>query len=313
MIDIAITGGSGFIGKHLLDALTLTQDCEIRVLTRASLNIKQEKGNVSFIEGNLLIPESLDALLEPGGTVINLAYLAGSSRQANIKAMENLADACARMKIKRLIHCSTAVVVGRVKEAWVDENTSCNPISEYEKTKLEIEKVFLEKSHGVFEVSILRPTAVFGQGGKNLIKMASELRSGNALINYTKSCLYYRRSMNLVCVENVVAALKFLLFSDSKIDREVFIVSEDDSHINNYHEIEVRFRKAFGDKAHIRSYPLPLNILMVLLFLSNKSIINPAVRYSDKKIAAFGFAKPESLELRITDFVNCWAKQELIA
>jgi hypothetical protein len=42
---------------------------------------------------------------------------------------------------------------------------------EYEKNKLKIEQVFLDISLGKFEMTILRPTAVFGDGGKNLVKL----------------------------------------------------------------------------------------------------------------------------------------------
>ncbi len=136
---IAVIGASGFVGKHLLAALAGRREFEVRVLTRAKKIELQNEPHVSFFEGDLLKPETLDVMFESGCTVINLAYLASGSKQDNLEAMTNLAEACARKNVKRLIHCSTAVVAGATTEDWVDENTLCNPATEYEKIKLEKE------------------------------------------------------------------------------------------------------------------------------------------------------------------------------
>ena len=73
--------------------------------------------------------------------------------------------------IKRLIHCSTAVVAGRVNDNIVTEQTECNPRTEYEKTKYQIEQILTQKARNHFPLTILRPTAVFGENGKNLLKL----------------------------------------------------------------------------------------------------------------------------------------------
>lgn len=292
---VVVIGASGFIGEHLLNSLAEREDIELRVLVHR--NRAKNHTNINFIEGDLMNPDSLDALLSKNCTVINLAYLA----QDNLDAMANLTMACVTNQVKRLIHCSTAVVAGRAGENWVTEDTPCIPVSEYEQTKLKMEAVLLEAAIGKFEVSILRPTAVFGPGGKNLLKLANELMTGNMWINYVRSCLFNRRSMNLVCVENVVAALRFLLESEN-IDREVFIISDDDSQINNYRDIENRLLVNF-----MKSYPFPRVfvpefLLGSLLRFVGKSNTNPSIKYSDQKLAALGFKKPQNLEAAIDEF-----------
>lgn len=309
MIDkiscVSIIGASGFIGKHLLAALTERRNSEIRVLVHSKDNEIHTQHYVSLIEGDLLKPETLEPLFEPGCTVINLAYLASRSGRDNLNAMANLADVCARKRVKRLIHCSTAVVVGRVSESLIDENTLCNPVSEYEKIKLIIEKILFEKALGEFEISILRPSAVFGPGGQNLLKLANELTSNKPWINYLKSSLFDRRSMNLVCVQNVVAALTFLLDADKSINREIFIISDDDSPFNNYQDIENRLIMQLGMKAYpLPKIPIPHFFLALLLFLAGKSSTNPSVKYSDRKLASFGFKKPQSIENGVEAFAK---------
>lgn len=298
---VVVIGASGFIGEHLVNALAERKGIEVRVLVHR--NRTKNHNNINFIEGDLLKPGSLDTLLSTNCTVINLAYLA----QDNLDAMANLAMACTKNQVKRLIHCSTAVVAGRARSDWVTEDTPCSPVSEYEQTKLQMEEFLLEAAFGKFEVSILRPTAVFGPGGKNLIKLADELMTGNMWINYVRSCLFNRRSMNLVCVENVVAALVFLLDA-KKIDREIFIISDDDSLINNYRDIENRLLANFG-----KTYPLPRVFvpeifLGALLRLAGKSNTNPSIKYSDQKLAALGFKKPQNLEAAIDRFA-AWCNE----
>lgn len=304
MTTLVIIGASGFIGKHLISVLAGRMDIEIRVLVHR--NRARHDENISFIEGDLLKPDSLDLLLKKNCTVINLAYLA----QDNIKAIENLATACAKNKVGRVIHCSTAVVAGRTKNNWVTEDTLCTPISEYEQTKLRMEAVLLERALGKFDVSILRPTAVFGQEGKNLLKLANELMLENSWVNYVRSCLFNRRRMNLVCVENVVAALIFLIDAVN-IDQEVFIISDDDSLANNYRDIENRLLTKFGKSYLIPRIYIPEFILSGLLSLAGKSNINPSIKYSDKKLVALGFNKPQNLEMAIDYFAACYKKTML--
>lgn len=307
---IAVIGASGFVGKHLVAFLSARKNVEIRVLVHHRKLRAGDKPNIVFIEGNLLEPETLIPLFESGCTVINLAYLTSHRFQDNIDAMANLAEACAARKVKRLIHCSTAVVAGNTPENVIAETTLCSPASEYQRSKLAVETVLLARAQGRFELSILRPSAIFGPEGRNLIKLADELCAGNKLKSYAKSCLFGRRSMNLVCVENVVAALMFLLDADSKIDREVFIISDDDAPINNYQDIEKRLIKNLEiEPIQFPVVRLPMLLLAAILRLAKKPQFNPVVKYSDQKLTKLGFKKPMKLETGIDAFSR-WYKNK---
>ena len=239
MSVIAITGATGFIGEHLLDQLVYQGGFELRVLVHEKTSTKILNGHkIRTIEGDLQNFETLKGLIVPGCTVINLVYLKECSKQENLSAITNLAEACVKAKINRLIHCSTASVVGMVPNETIDENTTCNPGNEYEDNKLAVEKLLLEKYGELFEVVILRPTAVFGAGGLNLMKLANDLYGGSRFVNFMKSCLFGSRTMNLVCVENVVSAIVFLIISSKSFDNEVFITSDDKFSKNNYRYVE---------------------------------------------------------------------------
>ena len=300
---VVVIGASGFIGEHLLNVLSERCGIEVRVLVHSRR--AKNHTNINYIEGDLLEPDSLDGLLVENCTVFNLAYLA----QNNLEATINLAMACSKNKIRRLIHCSTAVVTGNIKNNVVNESTPCFPVLEYEKTKLRIEEILLYASIDKFEVTILRPTAVFGPGGKNLLKLANELISVSPWINYIRSCVLGRRSMNLVCIENVVAALLFLMDAE-KIDHEVFIISDDDSVINNYRDIENILLKYFKKSYYLPRVYVPEIVLSGLFKLVGKLNSKPFVKYSDQKLAAFGFKKHQSLDAGIVAFA-LWYKLQL--
>ena len=300
LTTVAVIGASGFIGEHLLNALAERTDIELRVLVHRK-KAKTHAG-INFIEGDLLQPDSLDALLSKDCMVINLAYLA----QNNLEAMDNLASVCVKNQVSRLIHCSTAVVDGRSENDWVTEGTPCVTTSDYEKTKLQIESLLCGAALGKFAITILRPTAVFGPGGKNLIKLANELMNGNQWANYVRSSLFNRRSLNLVAVENVIAALEFLLVAEN-VDREVFIISDDDSPENNYRDIENRLLASFGISYLVPRVSMPKWSLKVLLRVAGKANINPSKKYSDRKLAELGFKKPQGLEAAVDKF-SSWYK-----
>ena len=172
---IALTGASGFLGSHLLDILRHRKDTQIRVLIPKNEVLQMsDRHNILVIEGDLLEPSTLEGFVERGSTVVNLAYLWDQTKEKNIEAMSNLVRACATGGIKRLIHCSTAVVAGRTSDEVVNESTICNPLNDYEKNKLEVERYILRASKDIFEIAILRPTAIFGPGGKNLLKLAEK-------------------------------------------------------------------------------------------------------------------------------------------
>jgi len=311
---IAITGASSFIGHHLIRALPSLADVETRFLIHKSRPKELKEGEgIKLIRGNLLQRDSTRALFANDCTVINLAYLHGLPARENLTAMNNLVDNCIEARIQRLVHCSTAVVVGSTRDDIVTEKTRCEPISEYETTKLQIEELLKEKARGLFELAILRPTAVFGPGSKNLLKLAGDLTAGSGFLNYLKSCLYGSRRMNLVYVDTVVSALLFLAFTAQEMNGDTFIISDDEYPINNYRDIETYLIKEFGCVDYpVPRIPLPPFLLSRMLRLAGRSNFNPNRVYRSEKIRSLGFQKTTSFETGLSSFAE-WYKQEYLS
>jgi nucleoside-diphosphate-sugar epimerase len=307
---VAITGASSFIGTHLLERLSLCSDLYLRLLVNRNLNVSlQESNNVSITQGNLLDSETLNGFVETGCIVINLAYLSGRPPDENFAAINNLVEACSKAKIRRLIHCSTALVSGRVSAIRVTENTPNKPLQEYEITKSGIEKIMLEKSDGLFETVILRPTSVFGKGGRNLVQLMDSLLYGNQIVNYLKSCIYQFRRMNLIYIENVASAIEFFIRTDRNINGEIFIISDDEDPSNNYRDIEKYLMKWMGCKAYpFAPVSVPFPILRFLLRLAGRTNDNPALVYDCGKILSLGFKKPLSFKEGLSRFYDWYIK-----
>lgn len=314
MQTIAITGASGFIGKRLVLDLACTGNYEIRVLSRnRELAETLFPATVKIVEGSLHDEAAMAELLKPGCTVINLAYQWNGGRSRNLAATDNLVAACRNFSVARLIHCSTAAVTGRVRDNLITEETKCNPVQEYGRTKLEIEQVMLSAAEQkYFDVAILRPTAVFGIESKSLKKLSSDLREGSQWINYFKSCLFSERRMNLVHVDNVVAAIIFLIQQVNPIGGQVFIVSDDDDDKNNFAYVERFLMDAFGlDGYSLPRLALPPLLLSILLSIRGRNNVNPFCNYDSGKLLSLGFERPVSLEDGLAAYAEWYCASQL--
>lgn len=313
---IAVVGASGYIGKYLVAELAQKKGCRVRVLSRA---LPGKTGGVAWptgvevIQGDLRDPESLQGFLEADCAVINLAYLWGAGEVANLDITRNLLNACKLVRVRRLIHCSTAAVTGRAADDRVTEKTECRPITEYGITKLKLEQVIVSTAKVDFDTIILRPTSVFGPDGEPLRRLANDLVGGNHFLNYLKSCLFGFRRMNLVHIANVVSAMLFLTRREENINGEIFIVSDDDATANNFLEVERTLMSAL----HCRSYafpriPLPLNLLGLLLRLLGRNNINPKCNYSQAKLESLGFKSPVVYEDGLKEYADWYRSKYLI-
>src|SRR5688572_9707123 len=201
---LAITGASGFVGRALLASLPAGRYAELRLLVHRAPPARSPEGTrVTTVAGDLLDPASVRALLVPGCTVIHLAQLAKPHPvDDNVAAARILLTACRDAGVARLVHCSTAVVAGDVPDDVITEDTPCRPATDYERAKYRIEQELREGAAGSHEIAILRPTVVFGPGGRNLMSQARRIARQSTVTNLAYSALQGRRRMNLVSVRS---------------------------------------------------------------------------------------------------------------
>ena len=163
---IAIFGGGGFIGKHLMRQLT-KMDYRVKVATRnpylkGYLKPLGNPGQIELFKTNIFNPEDVKQVLKNCDLAINLVGILYETRkqkfsQVHAEFPHLLANLCNENRIKNLVHISAlGVKKGR--------------ISKYMKSKLEGE----QNIQNLFKPSvILRPSLIFGPSDKFFNSFAS--------------------------------------------------------------------------------------------------------------------------------------------
>lgn len=204
---VGITGGSGFIGKTLVEKHIANGD-DVRILTRyASTKFKHNRINMYY--GDLT--GSVDKLASFVENVDVLYHCAGETRDENkmyethLIGTKNLCEA-AKNKIGHWVQLSSVGVYGPQSDGVITEKTLENPVGVYELTKLMSDQIVMDyTSNNAFTSTILRPSNIYGSTMKNqsifqLIKMIDM-----GLFFFVKDA--ERASANYIHVDNVVEAL----------------------------------------------------------------------------------------------------------
>lgn len=307
---ILVTGATGFIGKHLLSQLHNSGDGPIRALSRKEQPSLSQNNPIEYMLGDISDPNSLESFVEPDATLINLAHANTASVQDAIETTRKLVEKCAECGIKRFIHCSSISVYGRVK-GLVDEKTMCAPHGEYGAVKYAIEQTLLAYAPRHFELVILRPTEVFGEGGLGLTALTSSLISQNSAVNYIRSSVYGKRRMHLVPVNTVVDTIQFFVNDPRKYDEDIFIISADENPANNFRTVEQLILAQLEHPDYpLPPLPFPKVFLNSLLMASGRATVDSEVLYSSQKLRDSGFVNRHGLEDEIKRFVNNFNKAE---
>ena len=202
---VAVTGGSGFIGRRLVDA-HVAQGDDVRVLTR-NRGRAEASPAVEVFEGDLLDRASLEPFVREVDVLYHCAAEIKDERlmhQVNVRGTESLLEV-AQGRVRRWVQLSSVGAYGRRRHGIVTEETPERPRDTYETTKtLADARVRQALSSGAFEVVLLRPSIVFGEGMPNqsLYALFSMIRRGWFFFVGKPGA-----SANYVHVDDVVRAL----------------------------------------------------------------------------------------------------------
>lgn len=166
-MNVLVTGGSGFIGSHIIDKL-LEQGYTVRVFDER----KPLREEVEWFKGNLLNERDILDACKDIEFVFHLAAVADVNialshpalcLQVNEIGTMNLLNAASAMEIERAILASTTWVYGKT-EGIADENTPIPPPDHiYTKTKIGQEHLFIAwQKHSELPYTILRYDIPYG-------------------------------------------------------------------------------------------------------------------------------------------------------
>src|SRR5258705_8254759 len=156
---VLVTGGTGFVGSHLVDALC-QQNVQVRVLARKTSDRTRLQQGVEVIEGDLQDEAALQRAVHSVELIFHLAAAtrARSERgyvEANAEGTRRLINAIQTVqpKVRRLVYLSSLAAVGPAHDGKpVQREDLPHPITAYGRSKLAGEQFCL---HAVQDLEVL--------------------------------------------------------------------------------------------------------------------------------------------------------------
>jgi len=222
MGKVTVTGGAGFIGSHLVEAL-LTEGMQVTVLDNLSTgkkeNLRRVLREIEFVQGDLMDFETVVRCLRGRDVVYHLGALPSVPRsladpwnthQVNVSGTLRVLMASRDCRVQRMILASSSSVYGKDHVLPLKEDMLLAPLSPYAASKASCEcyASAFAQSHGLYTVS-LRFFNVFGprqdpasQYSAVIPKFIRNAMSGDAVEIYGDGT----QSRDFTYVENVVDA-----------------------------------------------------------------------------------------------------------
>ncbi len=175
MTKVLVTGGAGFIGSHIVEAL-LKQGYSLRVLDNFSsgkeANLAPVIDKIELIRGDIRdkdtcfqASQGIDSVLHQAAlrSVPKSLLYPGDYNEVNIQGTLNMLEAARENRIKSFVFASSSSIYGEARRFPEKEDDPVSPVSPYALTKLTGEyycRIFYE-NYGLHTVS-LRYFNVFG-------------------------------------------------------------------------------------------------------------------------------------------------------
>lgn len=176
---VLVTGAEGFIGSALVDMLV---DAGAEVRAFVHYKPYAEKGNlarylvpgspVEMVAGDVRDAGRVMDAVAGCDTVFHLAALIGipysydspgAYVQTNVVGTENIAEACRRYEVRRMVHTSTSEVYGTALTAPIGEDHPLQPQSPYSASKIGADMMALSHRHAFgLPVTVVRPFNTYG-------------------------------------------------------------------------------------------------------------------------------------------------------
>jgi nucleoside-diphosphate-sugar epimerase len=241
-----ISGGTGFIGSHLADAL-FRAGYKVSILVRPTSSRKWIKDKpYARLEVDYYNVDHLDRAMKGVTHVFHVAGVitANDEREyfrGNWGLTHNMVLAAQRHagQIERFVHVSSLAAVGPAKNGTpVDEKTECHPVSEYGRTKLLAEKEVLGMKDKV-PVTIVRPPIVYGPRDTGMLVIYKMVKQG--IVPRVGA----KRRLSLLSVYDLCNAI-VKLASDKAAAGETYFVT--DERVYSFDEIVQAAAKPMNQK-----------------------------------------------------------------
>jgi UDP-glucose 4-epimerase len=256
---LALTGGTGFIGQHLLRALT-RRGYQVRVLLRRPTMLPADC--TSAVIGDIARPQNMASALADVDAVIHSAGLSVAAsgrpeddyRVLNVEATIGLARSAQRAGVRRFVFISSMrAQAGSTDPRPLTEEMEPRPTDLFGRSKLAAEQALA--TVGIDWVA-LRLATVYGPGVTG--NMAQLIRLARSPLPLPFGALTARRS--LLSLDNLAAAVDCVLKADGPLRR--VLVAADPQPLT-VAEMIAAMRRGLGRRPGV--VPVPPRMLAALL------------------------------------------------
>ncbi|WP_029029528.1 NAD-dependent epimerase/dehydratase family protein [Salinarimonas rosea] len=222
---VALTGATGFVGRHLLSDLR-AHGYRVRLLLRRPTEGAPDAD--SAVIGDLARPMNMSRALDGVDAIVHSAGIAHAMsgrpeddyRTVNTEATIALARAAERSGVRRFVFLSSVrAQTGPCADGVVDEGRAPAPTDAYGRSKLAAEDGLTGLG---LDWAALRPVLVYGPGVKG--NMASLVRLATTPWPLPLGGLRGRRS--LLALENLAEAVRIVIAADGRLCRP-YLVADD--------------------------------------------------------------------------------------
>ncbi len=255
--NIAVIGGSGFIGTRLVERL-LAAGHTVKIIDKADSETYPQlrlAGDVRSVDDLVRTCEGCDVIYNLAAEHKDDVRPLSLYDDVNVQGARNVCIAAEKLGIYEIIFTSTVAIYG-FSEQELDEEADNNFINDYGRTKYEAEQVYLEwAAKGSSRLlRMVRPTAVFGEKNRgNVYNLIQQLGKKHFVMvgdgTNRKSIAY---------VGNISACLEFMLTLQG---RQVEIFNYADKPDLQMNELVPLVRDVFGYGAN-----LPIHLPMWVIY-----------------------------------------------
>ena len=292
-----VTGGTGFIGSHLVELL-LSKGYTVRCMVRKTSDLVWLKGlNVELAYGDLFDDEALKKAV---GGVDYVYHSAGLTKaktkeeyyRGNTTGTVNLLNAAMKHGpgLKRFVFVSSQAAAGpSPSRTPITEEVAPEPITTYGKSKWEAEKECLKVGNAL-PITIVRPPVVYGPRDKDVLELFNTLNKGLQPI-----VGFHEKLVSLIHVKDLVRGFVMAAESNNSRGKTYFISS---TALYGWKEIGDTIKKMLGRRVLRVRLPEPL-VYVVATFAEGLALLN-------SKPALINFEKARDM---VQDYWTCDASR----
>lgn len=164
---VLITGGAGFLGRHLADRLRL-EGALVRLLDRDAPPAWAAEGGIEYIPGDVRNPTVVAAALRDVDTVVHAAFASAREpldtiRAVNVDGTRGVAGLARACGVRRLILVSSTIVLWPRRRHPAFRHAPFNRLDAYRASRVEAEHL-VQTAGADLSVAVARPKTFLGPG-----------------------------------------------------------------------------------------------------------------------------------------------------